>query len=263
MEHGEGMNFDRLVKIMEDLRAEGGCPWDREQTRQSLKPFLIEEAYELLEAIEEDDPEKIKEELGDLLFQIVFHARIAEERGEFDIRDVIDAVSEKMLTRHPHVFGAERLRTAEEVLDKWEEHKRQEGKLKESVLEGIPKDLPSLLKAHRVQERASRVGFDWNKAEDVLEKVESEFGEFKTALKMGDAETMEEELGDILFTIVNLARFVGINPDQALRKTTAKFVRRFTRMEEQARKKGRALSGSSIEEMDRMWEEAKRAEKRS
>jgi len=257
------MNLDRLVRIMEALRAEDGCPWDREQTRQSLKPFLIEEAYELLEAIEEDNPEKIKEELGDLLFQIVFHARIAKERGEFDIQDVIDAVSEKMVSRHPHVFGGRRLYTADEVLDRWEEHKRQEGKLKESILEGIPRHLPSLLKAHRVQERVSRVGFDWDKAEDVLEKVESEFDEFRSALKEGNKGKIEEELGDILFTLVNLARLVEINPDEALRKTVAKFIRRFSYIETRAKEEGRALSDYSLEELDLIWEEAKRAERYS
>ncbi|MEC4684397.1 MAG: nucleoside triphosphate pyrophosphohydrolase [Nitrospirota bacterium] len=257
------MDFDKLVKIMEALRSEDGCPWDREQTRQSLKPYLIEEAYELLEAIEEDDPSRIKEELGDLLFQIVFHARIAEERGEFDIRDVIGAISGKMVFRHPHVFGGKRLRTADEVLDRWEEHKRQEGKLKESILEGIPGNLPALLKAHRVQERVSRVGFDWEKAEDVIKKVESEFEEFKSALEGRDREKIEEELGDILFTLVNLARFVDVNPDEALRKTIAKFIRRFSYIETRAKQEGRDLSDYTLEEMDQLWEKAKRAEKYS
>ncbi len=255
------MDFDKLVGIMEALRTDGGCPWDREQTRQSLKPFLIEEAYELLEAIEEDDPAKIKEELGDLLFQIVFHARIAGEKGEFDMQDVIEAISTKMVSRHPHVFGGKSLRTADEVLDRWEEHKRQEGKLKESILEGIPGNLPALLKAHRVQERVSRVGFDWEKAEDVLEKVESEFDEFKAALK--GSGNIEEELGDILFTLVNLARFVKVNPDEALRKTTARFMHRFRYIETRARQEKRDLSGYTLEEMNQLWEEAKRAEKHS
>lgn len=257
------MDFDKLVKIMEALRGEDGCPWDREQTRQSLKPFLIEEAYELLEAIEEDDPAKIKEELGDLLFQIVFHARIAEERGEFDIRDVIEAISGKMVSRHPHVFGGKRLRTADEVLDGWEEHKRQEGKLKESILEGIPGNLPSLLKAHRVQDRVSRVGFDWEKAEDVVKKVESELDEFKSALKGGDEGEVEEEFGDVLFTLVNLSRFVDINPEEALRKTISRFIRRFSYIETSAKREGRALADYTLEEMDHLWEEAKKAEKYS
>ncbi|NOY39508.1 MAG: nucleoside triphosphate pyrophosphohydrolase [Nitrospirae bacterium] len=257
------MNFDKLVKIMEILRDEDGCPWDREQTRQSLKPFLIEEAYELLEAIEEDDPAKIKEELGDLLFQIVFHARIAGERGEFDIQDVIDVISRKMVSRHPHVFGEKKLTTADEVLDRWEEYKRQEGKLKESIFEGIPGNLPSLLKALRVQERVSRVGFDWNKAEDVLKRVESELDEFKSALKERDGRKIEEEFGDILFTLVNLSRFVGLNPDEALRKTISRFIRRFSYIETSAKQEGRALADYTIEEMDHLWEEAKRAEKHS
>jgi len=257
------MDFDKLVEIMEALRAEDGCPWDREQTRQSLKPFLIEEAYELLEAIEEDDPPKIKEELGDLLFQIVFHSRIAGEKGEFDIQDVIEAISGKMVSRHPHVFGEKRLTTADEVLDKWEEYKRQEGKLKESILEGIPGNLPSLLKALRVQERVSRVGFDWEKAEDVLKKVESEFDEFKSALKERDERKIEEEFGDILFTLVNLSRFVGLNPEEALRKTISRFISRFSYIETRAKQEGRALADYTLEEMDHLWEEAKRAEKHS
>ncbi len=257
------MDFDKLVKIMEALRGEDGCPWDREQTRQSLKPFLIEEAYELLEAIEEDDPVKIKEELGDLLFQIVFHARIAGEKGEFDIQDVIEAISGKMVSRHPHVFGGKRLRTADEVLDRWDEHKRQEGKLKESILEGIPGNLPSLLKAHRVQDRVSRVGFDWEKAEDVVKKVESELDEFKTALKGGDEVEVEEEFGDVLFTLVNLSRFVDINPEEALRKTISRFIRRFSYIETSAKREGRALADYTLEEMDHLWEEAKKAEKYS
>ncbi|HEC97408.1 MAG TPA: nucleoside triphosphate pyrophosphohydrolase [Nitrospirae bacterium] len=255
------MDFDKLVEIMEALRAEDGCPWDREQTRQSLKPFLMEEAYELLEAIEEDDPAKIKEELGDLLFQIVFHARIAGEKGEFDMQDVIEAISGKMVSRHPHVFGGKRLRTADEVLDRWVEHKRQEGKLKESILEGIPGNLPSLLKAHRVQERVSRAGFDWEKAEDVVKKVESEFDEFKSALKGGDEGEVEEEFGDFLFTLVNLSRFIDINPEEALRKTISRFIRRFSYIETSAKREGSALSDYTLEEMDHLWEEAKKAEK--
>mgnify|MGYP000087220808 CR=1 FL=1 len=255
------MDFDKLVEIMEALRAEDGCPWDREQTRQSLKPFLMEEAYELLEAIEEDDPAKIKEELGDLLFQIVFHARIAGEKGEFDMQDVIEAISGKMVSRHPHVFGGKRLRTADEVLDRWVEHKRQEGKLKESILEGIPGNLPSLLKAHRVQERVSRAGFDWEKAEDVIEKVENEFDEFKSALKGGDEGEVEEEFGDFLFTLVNLSRFIDINPEEALRKTISRFIRRFSYIETSAKREGSALSDYTLEEMDHLWEEAKKAEK--
>jgi tetrapyrrole methylase family protein/MazG family protein len=251
------MGFKELVKIMDALRAEDGCPWDREQTRQSLKPFLIEEAYELFEALEEDSPDKIKEELGDLLFQIIFHARIAKERGEFDINDVIRDISDKMVSRHPHVFGEMKLETTDEVLERWEEHKRREGKLKNSVLEGLPKSLPTLLRAYRVQERASNVGFDWERLGDVVSKLEEEIVEFKDALMKGKRDEIEDELGDIFFTLVNLSRFVGINPDDALRKTITKFVHRFRYIETVARKEGKSPSEYTLEEMDRLWEEAK------
>ncbi len=247
---------------MEALRSEAGCPWDREQTRRSLKTYLIEEAYELVEAIDEEEPEKIKEELGDLLFQIVFHAQIAKERDEFDLGEVIETISEKMVSRHPHVFGDGSLRTVEEVLDRWEEHKRKEGKLGKSILEGIPADLPSLLKAYRVQERVSRVGFDWERVEEVLEKVYSELTELETALTQDDRERIEDELGDVLFTLVNLSRFLGINPEEALRKTTTRFIGRFSRLESRVREEGRDLADCTAEEMNHLWDEVKRAEKK-
>ncbi len=252
--------FERLVSIMDRLRDKNGCPWDREQTRESLKPFLIEEAYELLEAIEENSPEKIKEEIGDLLFQLIFHARISEELGEFDIRDVLDSITQKMVSRHPHVFGNLNLESTEEVVQRWEEHKKREGKLRDSVLEGVPRALPSLLRAQRVQERASRVGFDWKEAGGVLEKIEEELEEFREALRSGEGKRMEEELGDLLFSIVNLSRFVNINPEEALRRTTDRFIRRFRYIETGARAMGRELDELSLEEMDRLWEEAKEKE---
>lgn len=251
------MSFENLVKIMESLRDDGGCPWDREQTRQSLKPYLVEEAYELYEAIEEESPEMIKEELGDLLFQILFHAQIAKERGEFDIDDVIERISEKMVSRHPHVFGDLNLETPDEVLKKWDEHKRREGKLKDSLLEGIPKSLPSILKAHRVQERASTAGFDWPRTDDVFLKLEEEVAEFEEALKDGKREAIEEELGDIFFTLVNISRFVGVNPDDALRKTISKFIHRFRYIEKKAREKGQDTAEYSLEKMEELWAEAK------
>jgi tetrapyrrole methylase family protein/MazG family protein len=235
------MSFDRLAEIMDQLREK--CPWDKKQTRQSLKPFLIEETYEILEAIDEDDPDKIKEELGDLLLQIMFHARIAREQGEFDINDVIEGISEKMLKRHPHVFGEEEFSTAEEVVEQWEERKKEEGKLRDSVLEGVPKSMPSLLRAHRLQSRAANVGFDWEKAEDVIKKVEEEIGEFQEALT-------KREKDDI-------ARFVGINPEDALRKTISKFISRFRHLEIRAAEEGLDLRQMSLEEMDKLWEEAK------
>ena len=245
---------------MDRLRDKNGCPWDREQTRESLKPFLIEEAYELLEAIEENSPGQIKEEIGDLLFQLIFHARISEELGEFDIRDVLDSITEKMVSRHPHVFGNLDLESTEEVVQRWEEHKKREGKLRDSVLEGVPRALPSLLRAQRVQERASRVGFDWKEAGGVLEKIEEELEEFREAVRSGEGKRMEEELGDLLFSIVNLSRFVNINPEEALRRTTDRFIRRFRYIETGARAMGRKLDELSLEEMDRLWEEAKEKE---
>ncbi len=251
-------SFERLVEIMDRLRSEEGCPWDREQTRESLKPFLIEEAYELLEALEENAPEKIKEELGDLLFQIIFHARIAKEKGEFDIRDVLEHITEKMLSRHPHVFADDRVTSSEEVIDRWEEHKKREGKLKESVLEGIPRCLPALLRAQRIQERASRVGFDWERAEDVYDKLQEELTELKKAIESADQQEIENEIGDLLFSIVNISRFLGINPEDALRKSTDRFMNRFRYIEQNAKKRGKRLSDLSLREMDELWEEAKR-----
>jgi tetrapyrrole methylase family protein/MazG family protein len=252
------MGFEELIRIMEALRQ--GCPWDRQQNRQSLKPYLVEESYELLEALEEDDPEKIKEELGDLLFQIVFHCEIAKERGEFDISDVIEKIGEKMVTRHPHVFGGEELGTAEEVVNRWEEWKKREGKLRDSILEGVPKAMPSLLRAHRLQARAAEVGFDWEKIEDVLKKLEEELGEFREALLKKEQAKIEDELGDIFFALVNISRFVGVNPEDALRKTISKFISRFRYIEMKAVEEGLALSEMTLEEMDALWDEAKRRE---
>ncbi len=255
-----GSEFEKLVDIMTALRSENGCPWDKEQTRESLKPFLVEETYEVLEAIDEGSPEKIKEELGDLLFQIVFHCQIAKERGEFDIGDMIAKISEKMRGRHPHVFGDARFENAEEVLKQWEERKKEEGKGRESILEGIPKELPSLLRAHRIQSRAARVGFDWERVEDVLKKLDEEIREFRDALQKRDQGGIEDELGDIFFVLVNISRFVGVNPEDALRKTISKFISRFRYIEMKAADSGRALSTMTLEEMDRLWDEAKTKE---
>jgi tetrapyrrole methylase family protein/MazG family protein len=252
-----GEAFGRLVDIMAALRAENGCPWDREQTRESLKPFLVEETYEVLEALDEDDAEKIKEELGDLLFQIVFHCQIAKERGEFDVNDVIARISEKMRGRHPHVFGGQRYETAEEVLKQWEERKKEEGKGRESILEGLPKELPSLLRAHRIQSRASRAGFDWAQVEDVMTKLDEELGEFREALHKGDQGRIEDELGDLFFVLVNISRFVGVNPEDALRRTISKFISRFRYIEMKAADSGKGLSEMTLDEMDKLWDEAK------
>jgi tetrapyrrole methylase family protein/MazG family protein len=250
-------DFQKLLDIMSQLRSEKGCPWDKEQTRESLKPFLIEETYEVLEAIDENDPEKIKEELGDLLFQIIFHCQIAKERNEFTVDDVIKKIAQKMIARHPHVFGERKLDTSEEVLRQWEERKREEGKLKESLLEGIPKEMPALIRAQRLQARAARVGFDWKSIEDVLEKLDEELTEFKDALRDKNQKKIEDELGDLFFVLVNISRFVGVNPEDALRKTISKFISRFRYIEMKATESGKHLSDMTLQEMDLLWEEAK------
>ena len=252
------MDLTELVKIMAALRGEKGCPWDREQTRESLKPFIVEEAYEVLEAIDEKNPAAIREELGDLLFQIVFQSRIAEEQGEFGISEVIASIAEKMVRRHPHVFGDMTCETSKEVLMNWEEHKKKEGKQRASILEGVPKELPALLRAHRLQARASRVGFDWERAEDVLAKLDEEVNEFKEAVRLKKKEEIGDELGDILFVIVNVSRFIGVNPEDALRKTISKFISRFRYIEMAAADSGRKLSDMTLAEMDALWDEAKK-----
>ncbi len=252
------MNFQELLNIMDKLRDEKGCPWDKEQTRYSLKPFVLEEAYELIDAIDEGDPERIKEELGDLLFQIVFQCRIAKERREFDMSDVIGEIGKKMIARHPHVFGKAAYKTKDEVLAHWEEQKKREGKFRASILEGIPETLPSLLRAYRIQDRAAKVGFDWIKVDDVLKKLDEEMKEFKKALKGKQREEIEGELGDIFFMFVNISRFIGINPEDALRKTIAKFISRFRYIELKAEGRGRKLSDMTLKEMDQLWDEAKK-----
>lgn len=257
------MDISKLVEIIEKLRSKKGCPWDKKQTRESLKPYLIEEAYEVLEAIEENDPVKIKEELGDLLFQIIFHCQIAKEKKEFDLNDVIESISQKMVSRHPHVFGKAECNTPEEVIKQWEVLKKKEGKLRNSILEGVPRSMPSLLRAHRLQKRAAQAGFDWEKLEDVLVKLDEEIAEFKDAIKNGNKELIEEEFGDILFMLVNLSRFIGINPEDAHRKTISKFIHRFRYIEMKAAEQGKELSEMTLKEMDELWDEAKIKERKT
>ncbi|MFZ3138547.1 MAG: nucleoside triphosphate pyrophosphohydrolase [Thermodesulfovibrionales bacterium] len=251
------MDLQELLNIMEKLRGEKGCPWDKEQTRETLKPYIIEEAYELLEAIEENDPEKIKEELGDLLFQIVFQSQIARENKEFDMPDIIDKIAKKMVSRHPHVFGNTTCSTSDEVVAQWEVQKKREGKLRESILEGVPETLPSLLRAHRLQKRAAGVGFDWERVDDVLKKLDEELKEFKEALGTKNKDMIEDELGDIFFMLVNISRFIGVNPEDAHRKTISKFIHRFRYIEMKAADQGRKLSDMTLDEMDKLWDEAK------
>jgi nucleoside triphosphate diphosphatase len=249
--------FLRLVQIMASLRGEGGCPWDQEQTHESLKKYLIEESYEAVEAIESDDPTAISEELGDVLLQVVFHSQVGQESGRFDIGDVLDKINEKMISRHPHVFGDTTVADAQEVLRKWEEAKVEEKSERTSILEGIPASLPALLKAHRIQERAARVGFDWRHVDEVFEKLDEEVEEFREACQQRDAVAIREELGDVLFSVVNVARFISEDSENALHRTIDKFRDRFAYIEAKVKEKGQTLEETSLEEMDIFWEEAK------
>jgi len=255
-----GELFTDLMEIMARLRGKNGCPWDRDQTHESIKPYLVEEAYEVLEAIDEQDLAKLKEELGDLMLQIVFHARMAEDAGAFSMQDVLAAINEKLIRRHPHVFGELKAETAQEVLFNWEQIKQAERhKLNDraSVLDGVPRELPALLRAHRLQEKASRVGFDWTEAQEVLRKVEEELAELRAAMDGREADRVEAELGDLLFALVNLSRFLAVNPEEALRKTIARFIARFRYIEEELSRRGRSLRQATLEEMDALWAEAK------
>ena len=257
-------SFDELVRIMHTLQAPGGCPWDIEQTHESLKPYLLEEAYEAIEAIESGSDEHLAEELGDVLLQVVFHAEIAARNGRFTIDDVVNGINDKLKRRHPHVFGEAVAETPGEVVKNWEEIKRREKReLSEggSVLDGLPRSLPALIRARRIQEKVSRVGFDWARTEEVLMKVEEELGELKTASAANDRAAIEEELGDLLFAVANLARFVSLCPEDALRKTVDKFQRRFEYIERELPKRGKKLGEASLEEMDALWEEVKRGER--
>jgi nucleoside triphosphate diphosphatase len=270
--------FDQIVQIMETLRGEGGCPWDRKQTRESLKPYLIEEAHEVLETIEAQDDPKLKEELGDVLLQVLFHAQIGRERNTFTIEDVLQTLAEKLIRRHPHVFGEVTVKGAEEVVHRWEEIKRQEKADQSddgesgSALEGVPKALPALLRAYQLQVRAARVGFDWPHDEtgyaQVVGKIHEELREVDEARTAAAAKSptdetkrhLEEETGDLLFALVNLARLVKVNPEEALRGAANRFAARFTHMEQAAKASGRSLTDMTLAEMDGLWDDAKAAE---
>jgi len=253
--------FEELKAIMTRLRGPDGCPWDREQTHLSLRPYLIEEAYEVLEAIDNGEPEPLSEELGDLLLQIIFHSQIALENDQFDVEDVITGIIEKLRRRHPHVFGDRKVRDSREVVKGWERIKQREARGKKtadpSILSGIPRELPALLKAHRVQEKASRVGFDWDHIDQVFAKVEEELAEFRAACRRQNRSAVEEELGDVFFALVNVSRFLETNPEDALRRTIDKFIVRFQYIESQLRNRGLELQEVSLKEMDRLWDEAK------
>ncbi len=257
--------FARLVSIMERLRGPKGCPWDKEQTMKSLIPFIIEEAYEVIGAVDAKSPEMLKEELGDLLFQIIFIAQLSKEKGDFTIGDVVNTSADKMIRRHPHVFGEGKAETSDDVLKQWAIIKKEEKKGKKigGYLSDIPEHMPALLKAHKVTEKAAQVGFDWANISQVFEKVEEEIKEFKGALKKSNSKAMEEEFGDLIFSLVNVGRFVQINPEEALRKTIGKFVTRFHYVEERLHKKGKTLHSASLDEMENLWNEAKAKEKKS
>lgn len=246
--------FERLAIIMDELRAK--CPWDMKQTIESLRHLTIEETYELSDSIIENNLPEVKKELGDLMLHLVFYAKIAEEQKLFDIADVINAQCEKLIYRHPHIYGDVKVENEEDVKRNWEQLKLKEGN--KSVLSGVPKSLPPMVKAMRIQEKARGVGFDWDEPHQVWEKVEEELAEFKQAADSGDQNHMEEEFGDLLFSLINFARFKKINPDEALERTNKKFIYRFQYLEEAAKKSGKNLSDMTLEEMDVYWNEAKK-----
>jgi tetrapyrrole methylase family protein/MazG family protein len=248
-----------VIDIMARLRSPGGCVWDIEQNHRSLRRYIVEEVYEVLEAIDLAEGDKLCEELGDLLLQIVFHARIAEECGEFSVQDVVDTVTDKMVRRHPHVFGDISVRDAAEVIVNWERIKRREhpGE-RPSVLDGVPKGLPSLMRAFKLQAKAAKVGFDWNSVAPVWEKIYEELDELREAADGGPKEAVEGELGDVLFSVVNLARFFDIEPETALNVTNNKFIRRFARVEAAVKGRGLKWKDFTLEQLDDLWNEAKK-----
>ncbi len=282
--------FRRLAAIMERLLDPDGCPWDREQTHESLKPYVIEEAYEVCEAVDSGDPDALREELGDLALQVVFHAALARRAGQFDIDDVLSGICEKLVRRHPHVFGDLDIKGSDAVLRNWERIKREEKAKKAlaksesqdaaaasspsasaaelppprpplSALDGVPRAMPALTRATRLQEKAARVGFDWDKIDDVWNKVEEEVGELREASASLSPEAVADEFGDLLFALANVARFLKIHPEEALQATANKFIRRFHHIEARAREQGRDLTSMTLAEMDAFWDEAKRKEK--
>lgn len=252
--------FGRILDIMDELREK--CPWDREQTMESLRNLTIEETYELADAIIENDMDEIRTELGDLLLHIVFYAKIGDEKSSFDITDVINTVNEKLIFRHPHVFGEREVSGSKEVISNWEELKMKENNGTKRVLSGVPKSLPALIKAHRMQDKARAVGFDWADPDDIWDKVLEEIREVRNEIKSGKKERIEGEFGDLFFSIVNAARLFDIEPETALERTNIKFMKRFNYIEEHARSNGRSIRTLTLEEMDALWEEAKQLEKR-
>jgi len=249
-----GEKFEELWRIMKKLRNE--CPWDREQTHDSIKAATLEESYELIETIDEKNYKELKGELGDLLLHILFHSVIAEEENNFSINEVIDGISAKLIRRHPHIFAETKVKDNDEIMRNWEEIKLGEGR--DSVLEGVPKAMPGLARAFRLQEKASKVGFDWDNVDNVWEKVVEELNELKKVANENNKEEMEKEFGDLFFALTNYARFLGINPENSIRYTNEKFINRFTYVEEKIKETGKKITESSLPEMDKYWEESKK-----
>ncbi len=257
-----GEKFERLVEIMARLRSPAGCPWDREQTFDTIKPYLLEETYEALEAVDARDWEALAEELGDLLLEVVFLAQIASEQQLFDVRDSLDRIHEKLIRRHPHVFGTARADTPGEVKRRWDQIKATERETKgvagEGILSGVPRNLPALVEAALVASRAAEIGFDWQNADQVLDKLEEELAELAAARRGSDQEELESEIGDLLFVLVNLARFLRVDPEQALRQTNRRFRERFGYLERKLAEQSKPLREATLEEMEVLWQEAKR-----
>jgi tetrapyrrole methylase family protein / MazG family protein len=249
--------FDKLVAIIRRLRGKNGCPWDRQQTHTTVKDHLLEELYELVEAIEEKNPGKIQEELGDLLLLVVLEAQIAQEQKAFTVRDVLDGINQKLIRRHPHIFKGLKVKNIKEIITNWDRIKQQE-KQRPSILDGIPRHLPALIAAAKVQKRAARVGFDWPHINGVFAKVTEEYGELRQAYARKKSRQIEEELGDLLFAVVNLARFINKNPETALRKTIKKFTGRFRYIEKKVAAQKKDLRTVGLKQLDRLWEEAKK-----
>lgn len=248
--------FERLLLIMDELREQ--CPWDKKQTLESLRHLTIEETYELADAITAGDMNELKGEIGDIMLHMVFYSKIAAEKGDFDITDVLNAICDKLVYRHPHIYSDTVVKDEDEVKANWEKLKLNEGK--KSVLEGVPKSLPALVKATRIQDKVKGIGFDWDNSDQVWNKVQEELGEFRDEVEKGDQKKMEEEFGDVLFSMINYARWMGIDPESALAKTNQKFIRRFQWMEEETKKDGKQLDAMNLEEMDVYWESSKKHE---
>ncbi|VGO17985.1 nucleoside triphosphate pyrophosphohydrolase [Pontiella sulfatireligans] len=260
----DGEAMERLLGVMRKLRAPDGCPWDREQSHESLKSDLIEEAYEVIDAIESGNASHLEEELGDLLLQVVFHSQISAEAGEFEFHQVANGISDKLVRRHPHVFGEVQVADSGEVLQNWDAikkvEKQGEGEAPASIVAGIPKHLPALQKAHQIQKRAARAGFDWAHIDDVFDKLHEEIEEVKEAIGRNHEEDIRDEIGDLLFSVVNVSRFLGHNPEELLNHNIKKFVRRFHRVEDQVHATGKEFKQFTLEELDAFWDEAKREE---